>query len=127
MFGNFLRLAVMLTAALYGAVAHGAGSVKFENALAACVDIRPGLPTSENGQFTLQVTLDVKRIIAECGCKSAVSSYASFAQRDGYRSFLQSGVLSLGQSGMRTLTLASDSELVGGGDIVLVLGCALPD
>jgi len=122
-----MSLPVLLTAALYGTTAHAAGSVKFENALKACVDIKSGSPSTANGQLVLPTTMDVKQIIAECGCKSAVASYTSQVQRNGYLSLLQSGTFSLWQSGTHTLTLASDSELVGDSGIVLTLGCAPPD
>ena len=123
-----LRLAALLAAVLCGTAAHAAGSVKLENALAACVDVRPGMRTTTDGQVLMQAGLDVKQSIGRCGCKSAIATYTSRVELDGgQRSFLQSGSLRIKQSGSHTLTLASDEQLAGDGNVVLSLGCAAPD
>lgn len=123
-----LRLAAALAAALWGPAVYAAGSITLENALAACVDVRPGMRTTTDGQVLMQAGLDVKQSIGRCGCKSAIATYTSRVELDGgQRSFLQSGSLRVKQSGTHTLTLASDEKLVGDGNVVLSLGCAAPD
>ncbi|HYG42193.1 MAG TPA: DUF2195 family protein [Bordetella sp.] len=128
MSNKFPRLAAVLAAVLCGTAAHAAGSIKLENALAACVDVRPGMRTTTDGQVLLQAGLDLKQSIGRCGCKSAIATYTSQVELDGgHRSFLQSGALRVKQSGPHTLTLASDEKLVGDRNVVLSLGCAAPD
>ncbi|MBO9356838.1 DUF2195 family protein [Bordetella petrii] len=128
MSNKFLRLAAVLAAALCGLAARASGSVEVENALAACVDVRPGMRATTDGQVLLQAGLDVKQSIGRCGCKSAIATYTSQVELDGgQRGFLQSGSLHVKQSGTRTLTLASDEKLVGDRSMVLSLGCARPD
>ncbi|MBV7483534.1 DUF2195 family protein [Bordetella sp. BOR01] len=128
MSNKFPRLAAVLAAALCGAAAHASGSIKLENALAACVDVQPGMRATTDGQVLLQAGLQVKQSIGSCGCKSAIATYTSRVELEGgHRSFLQSGALRVKQSGSHTLTLASDEKLVGDRDVVLSLGCAAPD
>lgn len=128
MSNNSLRLAALLAAALCVPAAQAAGSVKVENALAACVDVRPGLRSTADGQLLLRADLEVKQSIGRCGCKSAIATYSSeVVMEGGYRSFLQRGNLRVRESGARTLTLASDAGLAGERGVVLSLGCAAPD
>lgn len=129
MSNNSLRLAAALLAtALCSPAAQAAGSIKLENALAACVAVSPGMRTTTDGQVLIQAGLDVKQSIGRCGCKSAIATYTSRVELDdGQRGFLQSGALRIKQSGTHTLTLASDEALVGDRDVVLSLGCAAPD
>ncbi|SRR5690606_31284312 len=125
---NCPRLAAALAAMACAAAAQAAGAIKVENALAACVDVQPGMRATTDGQVLLQAALDVKQSIGRCGCKSAIATYASHVELDdGHRSFLQRGALRVKQSGARTLTLASDEKLVGDRNVVLSLGCAAPD
>jgi len=125
---NPLRLAALLAAALCVPAAQAAGPVTVENALAACVDVRPGLRSTADGQLLLRADLQLKQSIGRCGCKSAIATYTSQAVLEGgHRSFLQRGSLRVRESGARTLTLASDAGLAGEGGIVLSLGCAAPD
>ncbi|MCD0505840.1 DUF2195 family protein [Bordetella petrii] len=110
------------------AAAQAAGAVKVENALAQCVAVQPGMRTVTDGQLLLQADLEVKQSIGRCGCKSAIATYTSRVELEGqHRSFLQSGSIAIKQSGSRTLTLASDDQLVGDRTVVLSLGCAAPD
>ncbi|MBO1114003.1 DUF2195 family protein [Bordetella petrii] len=110
------------------AAAHASGSLKVDNALAACVDVRPGMRATTDGQVLLQAGLDVRQPIGRCGCKSAIAAYTSQVELDGgRRGFLQRGALGVKQSGARTLTLASDEKLLGDRNVVLSLRCAAPD
>src|SRR3546814_12391262 len=111
---NFPRPAAVLAAMACAATAHASGSLKVENALAGCVDVRPGMRATTDGQVLLQAGLDVKQSIGACGCKSAIATYTSQVELDGgHRGFLQSGALRIKQSGAHHLQLASDGKLVG--------------
>lgn len=119
--------ALCLAVALCGPAAQASGLIEVDNALAQCVELRPGVRTTTAQQVMLEVDLDVKKSIGECGCKSAISTYTSEVQMQaGHRSFLQHGVLAIQHSGVRTLTLASDEQLLGDRGIVLSLGCGGP-
>ena len=116
--------ALCLVAALCGPAAQAGGLIKVDNALAHCVELRPGVRTTTAQQVMLQVDLNVKKSIGECGCKSAISAYTSEVQmEEGHRSFLQRGALTIQRSGVKTLTLASDEQLVRDRGIVLSLSC----
>src|SRR5690606_41395489 len=50
---NFPRLAAALAAMACAAAAQAAGAIKVENALAACVDVQPGMRATTDGQVLL--------------------------------------------------------------------------
>lgn len=123
-----LRMATAVLAALCASASQASGAIRLDNALAQCVDLRPGPRTTSEGQVLLQAQLDVKQSIGHCGCKSAIATYTAQVELEGgQQGFLQSGSLRIRESGARTLTLASDAKLVGDRAVVLSLGCARPD
>ncbi|AOB30021.1 hypothetical protein AKI39_03950 [Bordetella sp. H567] len=108
--------------------ASAAGTVTVDNRLQACVVIQAGTRTAERGLLLQEITLDVRKPIGECGCKSAVMGYASrVVLEGGARSLLLQGRLNARQSGPRSLPLASDATLVGDRPIALSFECAAPD
>ncbi len=125
---SVLRRAAVLAAGLCASAGHAAGAIKVDNTLAQCVTLDPGMRATTDGQVLLQARFNVRQSIGHCGCKSAIATYTSQVELAGaQRSFLQSGSLRLKESGVRTLTLASDEQLVGEGSVVVSLGCARPD
>lgn len=123
----------VLAAACLGALAapapaHAAGALTVENPLQECVAARPGLRGVEHGILLQQITLDVRKPIGECGCKSAVMSYVSWIVLDGkHRTPLLQGRIGVRQPGPRTLPLASDATLIGDRALVLSFDCMAPD
>lgn len=124
-----LVAATLVAAALAGAApARAAGALTVDNRLAACVAIQPGLRGVEHGIALQRITLDVRKPIGECGCKSAVMGYAAHTVLDGGgRGLLLQGRLNARQSGPRTLPLASDATLASDRPVVLSFDCAAPD
>ena len=120
-------LAAAIAAALLivAAPAHAAGGVTLENRLQACVAIQPGMRTVEHGVALQGVTLDVRKPIGDCGCQSAIMSYAAHVVLEGgTRSLLQQGRLNAAKSGPRTVVLASDTTLAGNRPVALSFECA---
>ncbi|HTK02728.1 MAG TPA: DUF2195 family protein [Bordetella sp.] len=120
-----LAAAIAGALAIVAAPAHAAGGVTLENRLQACVAIQPDMRTVEHGVALQGVTLDVRKPIGECGCKSAIMSYASqVVLAGGARSPLQQGQLNAAGSGPRTVVLASDTTLVADRPLTLTFECA---
>jgi hypothetical protein len=123
----------VLAAACLGALAawtpaHAAGALTVENPLQECMAARTGLRSVEHGISLQHITLDVKKPIGDCGCKSAVVSYVSWIVLEGaHRTPLLQGRLGVRQSGPRTLPLASDATLIGDRPLVLSFDCMAPD
>jgi hypothetical protein len=120
---------VFAAAALSAATpAHAAGALTVENPLQACIAVQPGLRDVEHGVALQRITLDVRKPIGACGCKSAILSYATHVVLDGgARSLLLQGRLNARDSGPRTLPLASDATLAGERPVVLSFDCVAPD
>jgi hypothetical protein len=105
-----------------------AAALAVDNALQACLAVRPGLRTATGGMLLQDIALDVKQPVGACGCTSAVLGYrAEVVLEGGQRSPLQQGRFGATSSGTRTLTLASDIRLVGDRPIALSLHCAPAD
>ncbi|ANN80680.1 hypothetical protein BAU07_21845 [Bordetella flabilis] len=99
-----------------------------DNPLQACLAIRPGLRTTTGGMLLQDIALDVNKPVGACGCTSAMLDYrAEVVLEGGRRSALQQGRFGATSSGTRTLTLASDTRLVGDRPIALSLHCAPAD
>jgi hypothetical protein len=104
------------------------GTLTIENPLQACVQVQAGTRAVDRGVVLQDITLDIRKPIGECGCKSAVLGYASHVVMEGGgRSLLQQGRFGARQSGPRAIALASDPQLIGGRPVVLSLDCMAPD
>jgi hypothetical protein len=120
---------VLLVSLAPGSVrAAPAAALAIDNPLQACLAVRPGLRTATGGMLLQDISLDVKQPVGACGCTSAVLGYrAEVVLEGGRRSPLQQGRFGATSSGTRTLTLASDTRLVGDRPIALSLHCAPAD
>lgn len=117
----------LMVTTLCSTTVQAAGPIQIENALAQCVTLQPGARVAADQQVVTQARVDVKKSIAECGCKSAIATYTSEVVLDGdHRSFLQRGAIVIKASGPQSLTLASSAQLLGERPVVLSLACASP-
>ncbi|WP_232467690.1 DUF2195 family protein [Bordetella genomosp. 9] len=129
---EFRRAITVLTLAAVSALpclpAQAAGSLTVENGLAACMTVQTGARTTAHGTTLLDVTLDIRKPIGECGCTSAIVAYAAYANAEGgARSLLLQGRIGARKSGPISLPLAADATLIGDRPATLSLGCAAPD
>jgi hypothetical protein len=123
-----VSLASLASLAPRSAHAAPAAALAVDNALQACLAVRPGLRTATGGILLQDIALDVKQPLGACGCTSAMLDYRTEVVLEGGRSSpLQQGRFGATSSGTRTLTLASDTRLVGDRPIALSLHCAPAD
>lgn len=100
---------------------------RFENHLSTCVVVEKETATWRGDVAVLELRYDLAKSTGECGCKSALSAYSSYAElADGER-YLIGGVLTLSGGDAVTLPLAADKDLLGDSAVRVSLGCETPD
>lgn len=119
----------MALATVVGVAAPGlaqAGDVIVRNSLKACVTVKV-VKTSIQANLVLANTdMQLRTSTGDCGCMSALARYTSSVDAGGAREILQEGLISILQSGEKTLVLASDPGLVVDRKVQLALSCADP-
>ena len=103
-----------------------ADSVRISNRLAACSTVSLKSTETIHNLVLAHARIDLKASIGDCGCKSALANYASFADRGKQPQMLQKGVISMMEAGDRTFVLASDPALVKNANVRLTIDCAAP-
>jgi hypothetical protein len=99
-------------------------TLHIRNELSACVAIHI-VDTSIHANMVLANTaFQLRKSIGECGCRSALVSYASVISVNTAQQVLQNGLISISKSGNRTLVLASEQALVAGKEMQLRFNCA---
>lgn len=104
-----------------------ANEISIRNDLKICVDLQLGQTEQVGNLVVLNSKITVKKSIADCGCKSALASYRSYAKREWGNSFLQSGVFGLLESSETKFVLASEKKLLLSSPTILEISCASPE
>jgi hypothetical protein len=107
----------------------GSAAVRYrlENQLSACVVIERETASWRGDIAVLELRYDLAKSTGECGCKSALSAYSSYAEfTDGER-YLMGGALTLSGGDAMTLPLTADKDLLGDAAVRVSLGCEAPD
>jgi hypothetical protein len=112
-----------------GAVVPSSKPVRFrlENQLSACVLIEKETVIWSGDVPMLELRYALAKSTAECGCKSALSAYASYAQVPDGERYLIGGPVTLSGDDAVTLPLAADADLLGDAALRVSLGCERPD
>ena len=109
------------------AVASSQYSVEVENHLSQCIEIESTETYNQNNKPYAKIKYREISSIANCGCKSALSSYSVHAVDKEYQSFLMGGKFSFYKTESLTLPLAVDHRIIGNRPIRISLSCASPD
>jgi hypothetical protein len=100
---------------------------RLENSLDACVKIDQEA-SSWNGQLAvLELRYHMAKSTAECGCKSALSAYSSFAELSTGEQYMIGGTITLAGSDEVTLPLSIDRDLLGQSSLRVSLACERPE
>lgn len=100
---------------------------RLENRLSACVVIENETASWRGDIAVLELRYDLAKSTGECGCKSALLSYASYAELADSERYLIGGALKLTGSDAVTLPLMADKDLLGDAAVHVSLGCETPD
>jgi len=80
------------------ATANERESIQLNNQLSACIAVNDVQTSIENGIPVLSFDVQIKKSIAECGCKSALASYSVMAQMAEYQSYIIGGKVTFTKS-----------------------------
>lgn len=109
-----------------GAFPVQAAQYAFQNDLSACASVEPGGTRTDGNLVLAETMVRLHKPIGECGCFSALASYAASVERGGVRQILQQGLVGLTGGGPKTFVLATETALAASGGITIRLGCAGP-
>ena len=109
------------------AVASDSNAIRIGNQLSACTAITNTEISAESGIPVLLFDLRVNKPIAECGCKSALASYAVYASTDEYMSYILGGKIGFMASARKLLPLSAEQKLINKRELVIEFSCARPD
>jgi hypothetical protein len=124
-----MRKAVLCVAVMIlgsGAFPVHAAPYAIENDLSACVSIEPDGTRTDRNLFLAKTMIRLHKPIGECGCFSALASYAASVERGGVRQILQQGLVGLTGGGPKIFVLATEPALAASGGVTIRLGCAGP-
>jgi hypothetical protein len=100
---------------------------RLENNLEACVKIDRQTSSWSGALPVLELRYHMAKSTAECGCKSALSTYSSFAQSSAGERYMSGGTMTLAGSDEVTLPLSVDRDLLGEAPVRVSLGCERPE
>lgn len=109
------------------AAANDLDAIKINNHLSACTAISKTEISTKNEIPVLRFDLEVKKPIAECGCKSALGYYTVHTANEAYKSYVLGGKIGLMTSGRKALPLAAEPRLINKKKLVVDISCAQPD
>lgn len=102
-------------------------NVDVDNQLSNCIKIEEMEIVTDNELPMLKVHYQKKSAISACGCKSAISTYSSTLQMDGYDSFLMSGQFIFDSENKFKLPIATSQKIIGDYRVAVSFSCAKPD
>ena len=98
-----------------------------ENSLKECAEIQEAAPKWQDSLAVLEIRYRLVKSTAECGCKSALSTFTAYTELPDGRRPLVSGDVKLAGKNSLALPLALDPSLLGDRAVTVTLGCSLPD
>lgn len=107
--------------------ANDSDAIKINNQLSACMSIIDTKISTESEIPALHFDLKINKPIAECGCKSALGSYAVHAFSEEYESYVLGGKIALMTSEHKILPLSTEQRLIVDKKLIIELSCAQPD
>jgi hypothetical protein len=98
-------------------------SYRIDNHIGACLEPVASQVTWVRGLLVLELRYRMTQASARCGCKSAVTSFASHAEQPSGQRLLVSGSVTLAHNDLVSLPVAVDRDLLGAAPVVVSLGC----
>lgn len=109
------------------AVAGNLGNIKINNQLAACASFANTEVSKEGAVPIFSFDLEVHKPIAECGCKSALGSYAVYSSSEEYKSYIIGGKVGFVASSRKYIPLSAEQNLIKNHELIIEFSCAQPD
>lgn len=103
-----------------------AEEVVLQNQLHQCLAMEVTKTWTESNIVLTSIRFDLRKPIGECGCSSALATYATSVNRGKAHQVLQEGVIGLMNGGDKTLVVATDPALVAGKKVAVSLSCTPP-
>lgn len=101
--------------------------VSVDNQLKECLTINKVESYASNGMPMLKFDYKTVSSTADCGCKSALSSYSAHAIYENYESYLIGGKMRFEEKGEILLPAATSASIIGSSEIKVYFSCANPD
>lgn len=101
--------------------------IEIDNQLGQCIAISNANIEVFNEIPMLKLKYKELKLTADCGCKSAISSYYVYSMHEQYNSFLIGGKVSFNKGGEILLPAATSSSIIGSNKIKVNVSCASPD
>jgi hypothetical protein len=94
------------------AVAGNVDNINLNNQLSACTSLA-NTEISKEGEIPIfSFDLEVHKPIAECGCKSALGSYAVYTSSEEYKSYIIGGKIGFVASSRKYVPLSAEKNLI---------------
>jgi hypothetical protein len=122
---NFNLILIIIVSSC--AVANDSDAIKINNQLSACISVANKTIIKEGVISVFSFDLEVKRPIAECGCKSALGSYAVYSSTKDYTSYIIGGKVGFMTSARKYLPLSVEGNLINKRELIIEFSCAQPD
>jgi hypothetical protein len=122
---NFNLILIIIVSSC--AVANDSDAIKINNQLSACISVANKTIIKEGVISVFSFDLEVKRPIAECGCKSALGSYAVYSSTKDYTSYIIGGKVGFMTSVRKYLPLSVEDNLINKRELIIEFSCAQPD
>ena len=100
---------------------------RLENQLAGCLEVEGEAASWRDDLAVLEVRYHLAKSTAECGCKSALSAYSSYAEVPDGERYLSGGAMTLSGQDSVSLPLTVDRDLLGDSTVRVSIGCEQPD
>jgi hypothetical protein len=121
---NFNLILIILVSSY--AIANESDVIRINNQLSACISVANKAITKEGIISVFSFDLEVEKPIAECGCKSALGSYAVYSSTN-YTSYIIGGKVGFMTSARKYLPLSVEENLINKRELIIEFSCAQPD
>jgi hypothetical protein len=122
---NFNLILIILVSSC--AIANESDVIRINNQLSACISVANKAITKEGIISVFSFDLEVEKPIAECGCKSALGSYAVYSSTKDYTSYIIGGKVGFMTSARKYLPLSVEENLINKRELIIEFSCAQPN
>jgi hypothetical protein len=109
------------------AVAGNLDNIKINNQLSTCASFANAEISKEGAIPIFSFDLEVHKPIAECGCKSALGSYAVYSSSEEYKAYIIGGKVGFVASSRKHIPLSAEHNLIKKRELIVEFSCAQPD
>ncbi|MEJ2669743.1 MAG: DUF2195 family protein [Gammaproteobacteria bacterium] len=102
-------------------------NIEIDNQLSECASFGNTAISTDGAVPIFSFDLEVHKPIAECGCKSALGSYAVYTSSEGYKSYIIGGKVGFLASEKKYLPLSAEQNLIKKRKLIVKFSCAQTD